>query len=95
MLVSQMEEHMVSQPLSGLKIKHYCTLHNIKPGTFYYWKNKLSKDVGSAVKGFSELTIPERSMHSMVSIHYPDGVQCHFNIVPDALLLKKLLYATP
>jgi hypothetical protein len=93
-LVNIIQEHIVLQPSSGLTIKDYCHQHSINPSTFYYWRKKLSEEKLPTSKGFKELPMHTVSSTNVLTISFPNGVECKFGIIPDILFMKRLLDAT-
>jgi hypothetical protein len=83
---------------SGLSKSEYCSVHNIKLHTFYYWEQKYRKETADSINKvgqFVELQIntTEEQGSEKLIICCPNGVYLKFVELPSPSYLCALLKA--
>lgn len=79
---------------SGLSQQAWCTQHDIKLGTFTYWRSKAKTDITASTRRFMPLSapaVPLPNHGSSIGVALADGIRIDIPVVMVEQLLPVIL----
>ena len=78
---------------SKMSRNNFCTHHNLRRTTFYYWVKKYEREMQHVSSDFISLEVKreEPIISSGISLEYPNGIKVHLSDDIELSTLQKLI----